>query len=159
MHSLLRRLGVHERDLPDIVQRSLMSLHAHWDEYDPKREIRPWVRIFLHRAASDYRKTPGYRRESLLYDIDAISLLPDAAPNAEAALEIEERRALLMEALDALDSDRRTVLVLAEFEELSAPEIASLLTIPVPTVHSRLRLARADVTHAVRRLIARRSQR
>jgi RNA polymerase sigma-70 factor (ECF subfamily) len=44
------------------------------------------------------------------------------------------------------------VFMLAELEELSAPEIADLLDIPVGTVSSRLRAAREAFRGAVRRL-------
>jgi RNA polymerase sigma-70 factor (ECF subfamily) len=50
--------------------------------------------------------------------------------------------ALAQRALDALDADKREVFVLAEVEQMSAPEIAEVLGIPVNTVYSRLRAAR-----------------
>lgn len=58
-------------------------------------------------------------------------------------------RALLAEAarvldrfLNSLDPDKRAVFVLAELEEMSAPEIGQALRAPVNTVYSRLRVAR-----------------
>ena len=57
-----------------------------------------------------------------------------------------------MRALDLLDFDRRVVLVMHDLDEVSMPEIASALDIPLNTAYSRLRLARADVLAAVRRL-------
>lgn len=39
--------------------------------------------------------------------------------------------------------EQREVFVLTEFEDMSAPEIAALVGAPLPTVYSRLRLARA----------------
>lgn len=159
MHSLLRRLGVRERDLDDVLQRALFSLYRHWEEYDEDRPLRAWVRVFVQRAASDYRKAPEYDREVLRDDDELLLSVLDEAPDPELVLEAAERRALLLDALDALDFDRRTVLVLTEFEGMAAPEIASLLVIPVATVHSRLRLARVDIARAVRRLAARRRMR
>jgi RNA polymerase sigma-70 factor (ECF subfamily) len=50
-----------------------------------------------------------------------------------------------MKALDTLDLDRRAVFVLHELDELSMPEIAAALSIPLNTAYSRLRLARADL--------------
>jgi RNA polymerase sigma-70 factor (ECF subfamily) len=59
---------------------------------------------------------------------------------------MEQRRArhLLDEILDGLELDVRTVFVLFELEELTAPEISELLGIPIGTVASRLRRARED---------------
>jgi RNA polymerase sigma-70 factor (ECF subfamily) len=159
MHSLVRRLGVRERDVPDVVQRVLISLHHHWAEFDDRRALLPWLRVFVHGAASDYRKRSDIRHEDVALDGSPMSAVEDPAPLPDLALEAEQRRALLLEALDTLDFDRRSVLVLVEFEGVGVPEIAALLEMPVPTVHSRLRLAREDIARAVRRLALQRGHR
>jgi RNA polymerase sigma-70 factor (ECF subfamily) len=43
------------------------------------------------------------------------------------------------------------VLVLHEIEEMTAPEIAQVLGIPLNTVYSRLRVARAELEQALGR--------
>jgi RNA polymerase sigma-70 factor (ECF subfamily) len=62
------------------------------------------------------------------------------------------QRDLLWRALATLDEDRRTVIILHDLEGHTGVEIAALLDIPANTVHSRLRLARADLLTAVSRL-------
>jgi len=47
------------------------------------------------------------------------------------------------------------VFVLYELEEMTVPEIASLLDLPLGTVSSRLRLAREEFDGSLRRLRAR----
>ncbi|HXU60160.1 MAG TPA: sigma factor-like helix-turn-helix DNA-binding protein, partial [Polyangia bacterium] len=54
-----------------------------------------------------------------------------------------------------LNEDQRDVFVLAELEQLSAPEIVSVLGVPLNTVYSRLRLARVEFGKAVARHRAR----
>jgi RNA polymerase sigma-70 factor (ECF subfamily) len=57
------------------------------------------------------------------------------------------------------DTDLVTVFALFELEGLSAPEISELVGIPVGTVASRLRRARATFRAAARRMeIARRGE-
>ena len=53
--------------------------------------------------------------------------------------------------LDELDDDKRTVFVLAELEQTTAPEIADALGIPLNTVYSRLRAARIEFDKALAR--------
>jgi RNA polymerase sigma-70 factor (ECF subfamily) len=54
-------------------------------------------------------------------------------------------------ALATIDMGRRAVLVLHEIEEMTAPEIAHVLGIPLNTVYSRLRVARGELEQALRR--------
>lgn len=63
-------------------------------------------------------------------------------PDPEQLLDREQSRQLLDRVLDELPLELRTVLVLAELEELTMSEIAELLAIPAGTVASRLRRAR-----------------
>ena len=51
--------------------------------------------------------------------------------------------------LGTLDEDKRAVFVLAEIEQMSAPEIAEALGVNVNTVYSRLRAARREVEAAL----------
>ena len=71
------------------------------------------------------------------------------APNA-----IDEQAAIQLcdLALSKVDDDTREVFVLFELEGLSSPEIAALLEIPLGTVASRLRRARAQFRTVVARL-------
>ena len=62
---------------------------------------------------------------------------------------------LLGERGDAIDVGRRAVLVLHEIEEMTAPEIAESLSLPINTVYSRLRLARQEFAAAAARHRAR----
>ena len=65
-----------------------------------------------------------------------------------------KKRALVLEALEALDDERRQVFVLHELDELAIPDVARVLKIPVPTAYTRLRAARKTFAEAVRRLAA-----
>jgi len=62
---------------------------------------------------------------------------------------------LLQSLLDELDPAKREVFVLAELEELSVPEIAEALEIPLNTAFSRLRLARGAFEQRLARRAAR----
>jgi RNA polymerase sigma-70 factor (ECF subfamily) len=58
-------------------------------------------------------------------------------------------------ALLPLDDDKRTVLVLADLEELAVPEIAEALGENLNTVYARLRGARKDFEQLAARARAR----
>ena len=58
---------------------------------------------------------------------------------------------LCQRGLDALDFDKRTVLVMFEIEGRSAQEIADHFSIPLNTAYSRIRLARAEFERHIRK--------
>ncbi len=159
LHTHLRRLGVRARDVPDAVQSVLVAVYRRWGDYDPSRPMQAWLRPFAHGVASDYRKRSDVRHEDVTEDGSLPLRVEPDATNPHLELEAAQRRALLLEALDTLDFDRRVVLVLIEFEGMSSADIAAMLRIPIGTVHSRVRLGRVDLTAAVRRLAAQRGER
>jgi RNA polymerase sigma-70 factor (ECF subfamily) len=144
----LRRLGVREADLEDLVHEVFIKVHAHLTEYDPSRPIRPWLFGFAFRVAADHRRLARHRVEVLGSSAEPI----DASRPADARMEADEERALVDAALEHVELDRRAVLLLHDIDEVPVPAIAQELGIPVPTAYSRLRLAREELTAAVTRL-------
>jgi RNA polymerase sigma-70 factor (ECF subfamily) len=135
----LRRLGVGDSDLKDVAQELFVAVHERLASYDPARPLRPWLFSFAVRFASNYRKLArNHAHDSL----EGASLGSEGSPQLEA-------RDLILRALARLDFDRRTVIVMHDLEGFDAPEIAGQLGIPVNTVYSRIRLARADLREAI----------
>lgn len=148
----LRRLGVREADLLDQTQEVFVVVHGLLADYDPARPIRPWLFGIAYRIALRYRALARHRRE-------AHGDLPehaDPAPRADEQLEAHERRAIVLEAVEAIELSRRAVFVMSEIDGATMPEIAEALSLPLNTAYSRLRLARQDFTAAVTRIRARR---
>ena len=56
--------------------------------------------------------------------------------------ELSDRAKMLFALLDEIEWWQREVFVLAELDEMTAPEIAEALQVPLNTVYSRLRTAR-----------------
>ena len=130
----LRRLGILDSDLKDVAQELFVTVHERLGEFDRSRPLRPWLFAFAVRYASNYRRLA---RNRSLDPVRDSQLATDGSSRIEA-------RDLVLRALGRLDFDRRTVVVLHDLEGFDAPEIARLLGIPVNTVYSRIRRARAD---------------
>jgi RNA polymerase sigma-70 factor (ECF subfamily) len=151
----LRRLGVAERDLEDVTQEMFLQVHNRFDDYDATRPARPWLYAFACRFASDYRRLARHRVALVGEPLE----MPSTGPDAEDALAEKDARALVAEALDALDHDQRAVFVAHEIDESPVANIAEILEVPLFTAYSRLRAARAQFTSAVRRIVLRRGGR
>jgi RNA polymerase sigma-70 factor, ECF subfamily len=148
----LRRLGVSVRDAEDVGHDVLLKVYEKLSSYDPSRPLRPWLFGFAFRAASDYRRLARHRVEVM----GGVDDRPAVAPLIEDCLARQQEIDLVAEALDAIDLDRRAVLIAFEIDESPMKEIAEALQIPLPTAYSRLRVAREEFATAVRRLRLRR---
>jgi RNA polymerase sigma-70 factor (ECF subfamily) len=147
----LRRLGVEDAD--DRAQEVFTIVYRRLPEFEDRGVgVRAWLFQIVLRVASDARR--HRRRHPEDADDGAVLDRASIEPDQPAQLARKERLALLDRALARLDLDKRAVVVLHEIEEMSAPEIANALGIPLNTVYSRLRAARAALEAALEREIA-----
>lgn len=148
----LRRLGLSGADADDAAQEVFLVASRKLNIIDEGRE-----RAFLFgtalRLASTSRRSLRRRPEQVDAQLEEHD--EQSAPGPERLTELSRARVLLQTLLDEMELELKAPFVLFELEELSVPEIAALLSLPIGTVSSRLRAARAAFQAAVRRLQAR----
>jgi len=135
---LLRRLGLSEADSDDAAQQVFIVAARRAQRIEPGKE-RTYLYGIALRVLANVRRGARRRREAGDGELDE---LPSTAAQPDDLADAARTRALLDELLGALPDELRRVLVLAELEEASVPEIAALERIPVGTAASRLRRAR-----------------
>lgn len=149
----MRRLGVRPPDLDDLVQEAFTVVLKRLDDYETDRPIEPWLFGIAFRVAAAHRR----HRSRRITEVPSSQLehadLDGAGP--EASFADRQARLLVLEALEALDLDQRAVFVMHDIDEQPAPAIADVLEIPINTVYSRLRAARAKFEARIRKLRAR----
>lgn len=144
----LRRFGVPEARVDDAAQEVFVIASQKLSHIRVGSE-RSYLFGTAMRIASQLRRLASSRHEvgfSTPPEMEAIASRPDEL------LDRGRARALLDTVLESLDDDLRTVFVLYELEQLSTPEIAELVGIPVGTAASRLRRAREAFEGKVSRL-------
>jgi RNA polymerase sigma-70 factor, ECF subfamily len=141
----LCRLGVIPGDAPDVAQELFMVVHRELPAFDSNRPVRPWLFAFAVRLASNYRRLARHR----VTDDEPMGA---EAGGASAPSERHHARFLVLRALERLDDDKRTVLVLHDLEGFEAKEVAEMTGALVNTVYSRLRLAREAFRLAIEAL-------
>lgn len=130
--------------MEDVAQELFITVYHRRKAYDPSRPLRPWLLSFALRFAANYRRLARHR------DTDSRGTLAVKPSSSDAAT---EARDLVLRALETLDFDRRVALVMHDLEGCGASEIAAAVGVPVNTVYSRLRLARASFRSAVDKLL------
>lgn len=144
-----RRLGVHDASLDDVAQDVFLVVYRRLSEFEGRSTLKTWLFGITLRVVSDWRRTK--RRKGGLSELPPEDALACARSGPADELERAESARLLASMLAELDDDKRTVFVMIELEELTAPEVASLLGVPLNTVYSRLRVAREEFERALAR--------
>jgi RNA polymerase sigma-70 factor, ECF subfamily len=152
--SSARRFGVPPDAIDDFVQEVFIVVHAKLAGLERPEALRSWIYGVVRRMASEYRRAQRTRvAAGILVGSYGESVSPQPTPLEQ--LNTNADLALLVSLLDELDEPKREVFALVEVDELTVPEAAEVLEIPLNTAYSRLRAAR----HAFEVALARRRER
>jgi RNA polymerase sigma-70 factor (ECF subfamily) len=120
----------------DAAQEAFLRAWQRLHQYKPQFPFRSWIfSIAIHLALDSLRREPE------TVDVDRLDL-QSGSLEPEGALESRQRTEKVRQAVLALPTASRAVLVLREYQGLSYGEIARVLGIPIGTVMSRLNYAR-----------------
>lgn len=143
----VQRLGARDAEIEDRVQDVFAIVFRRLDSFDPTRSLRLWMYGIIYRVMLDHhRKRSNQEQPVAELPEQVVERGPGEAAERAQGLSIARR------IIDGLDFDKRTMLVMADLEELPVPEIAETLEIPLNTAYSRLRLARREFEAAARRV-------
>jgi RNA polymerase sigma-70 factor (ECF subfamily) len=144
----LRRFGVPDGSVDDAAQQVFIVAARKLETIDPAGEKSYLLGIAV-RVASDARRSVARRRE--VGDEDAGEPV-DPEPSPEELVDQKRARQLLDRVLGAMPIDLRAPFMMFEIEDMSVPEVAAALGVPLGTAASRLRRAREQFHEQVRRL-------
>jgi RNA polymerase sigma-70 factor (ECF subfamily) len=150
-----RRLGVSPAAMDDVVQEIFIVIHAKLATVRQPESLRSWIYGVVRRTVSDHRRSQRVRDASGPVLAVQHELEHPVPPTPLDLTQQNDRVKLLFELLEGLDPIKREVFMLAELEEMTAPEIATILEIPLNTAYSRLRAARQAFEQALARHAAR----
>jgi RNA polymerase sigma-70 factor, ECF subfamily len=136
----VRRMGPEPAE--DLVAETFAAAFTQWDDYDARRgEVRAWLfGILTRKIARHYRDESARLR--MIAAMPAPPLAADVAERAAETASAAAARRELSEGLAGLRSGDRDVLLLVAWADLTYPEVAEILGVPVGTVRSRLHRAR-----------------
>lgn len=142
----LRALGVSPPQLDDAAQEVFIAVHHGLPGFRGEAALRTWLYGIVRNVA--YKQ-----RRSLARKAGRGEPLSDEQPTSEAAPDERAQDAQAAEFVRAfvagLDDKKRDIFVLALLEELSIPEVASIVGIPLNTAYTRLRAVRAELRAAL----------
>ncbi len=137
-------------DAGDATQEVFLKLHRGLASFRPGNDFLPW----LYRIAMNVCRDIQRKRRSAPASPRAPQDLPESAasgPDPYEKVLFNERRAILLDALDRLPRKERAALVLRDIEGLSAAEAGAALGSSASSVRSQASRARAKVRTFVRK--------
>jgi RNA polymerase sigma-70 factor, ECF subfamily len=149
-----RRLGIQPSGMDDLIQEVFLVIHSKLHTVEKRESLRSWIYSVVRRTASNHRRARRAHADSSSGppgDGEARSREPTPLENTERNAGFQ----LLMTLLDQLEAPKREIFSLVDVEDLSVPEAAEVLGIPLNTAYSRLRVARQNFEAALARHEAR----
>ena len=127
-------------DAEDVVQETFLGAFRRLRGFEGRSSVKTWLTRILVRQAARHHRRRSVRRTVPL-DVEGresgagVETGPTTAEDVTMRMDVEE-------ALGALSTDHREVVVLREMQGMSYAEIAEVLDLPAGTVESRLFRAR-----------------
>jgi len=169
LYNVVYRMVSHRDDAAEVTQDAMLRIIQHIGQFKGQSDISTWmIRIAMNLSISHLRKrkvrrtvsldsaaglgSTGYASGGGGYGDDQSKplrqqLSDQREPEPQLCVQQTEEIALLHGALERLELDFRSVLILRDIEQMDYQKIATVLAIPVGTVKSRLFRARLALRH------------
>jgi RNA polymerase sigma factor (sigma-70 family) len=147
MYNFGYRLTLDEDDAKDLVQDTYLKAYRFIESFQKGTNAKAWLfRILKNSFIIDYRKKSkepskvDYQEVETYYNSEEVDrqITPDLRVDSLKDMIGDE----ISNALNSLDVDFRTVIILCDLEGFKYDEMAKILDIPIGTVRSRLHRAR-----------------
>ena len=140
--SALGLTGSHEAAL-DMSQDAFVRAWRSIKKFEPGRNFFTWYYQILRNLCFNFiRDRSRHARPFSQIDGDVLLSVSDDTQDSSSAIEHEEIRKSVWDALNSLKPHEREIITLKDFQDLSYKEIADILECPIGTVMSRLFTAR-----------------
>jgi RNA polymerase sigma-70 factor (ECF subfamily) len=136
----------------DVLQETFISAFAALPAFRGESSLRSWLLAIARNAAHHHRVRA--ERFTTRSDEDLGTLAVEAgwaSSNPEKMFERVQERQQLESALASLDIEEREILLLRDVEGLSGEETASILSLSLPAMKSRLHRARLRLVAQLRK--------
>lgn len=124
------RLLQDEKLAEDIVQESFLKMYQQGKKGFVPEQFKPWIYKIATNACKDYWRKASTQRERFS-EVDENS-------QVQHIIDRQIERQWMVESLNQLSLDYRTVLYLRFYQDLQYAEIATVLDIPINTVKTRI---------------------
>lgn len=138
-----------EQDARDIAQDSIIEFYQCLNKIKKTESFMSYFHRIIYHNSLDFIRGRNKRGEVELEEWEHMMLSSNDKDQPQQHLEQQERRAQLMQAIDALAPERRFLIMMFYYERMSTKEIASVLEIEEAAVKNRLSRARKTLRESL----------
>jgi len=147
MYNFAYRLTLDSDDAKDLLQDTYLKAYRFIDSFQQGTNAKAWLfRILKNSFINDYRKKSKEPSKVDYQEVESYYNSEDVDRQITPDLRVEALKDMIGDeisnALNSLDVDFRTVIILCDLEGFKYEEMAKILDIPIGTVRSRLHRAR-----------------
>jgi RNA polymerase sigma factor (sigma-70 family) len=147
MYNFAYRLTLDSDDSKDLLQDTYLKAFRFIDSFQQGTNAKAWLfRILKNSFINDYRKKSKEPSKVDYQEVETFYNSEDVDRQITPDLRVEALQDMIGDeisiALNSLDVDFRTVIILCDLEGFKYEEMAKILDIPIGTVRSRLHRAR-----------------
>jgi RNA polymerase sigma-70 factor (ECF subfamily) len=147
MYNFAYRLTLDSDDAKDLLQDTYLKAYRFIDSFQQGTNAKAWLfRILKNSFINDYRKKSKEPSKVDYQEVESYYNSEDVDRQITPDLRVEALQDMIGDeisvALNSLDVDFRTVIILCDLEGFKYEEMAKILDIPIGTVRSRLHRAR-----------------
>lgn len=148
--SVVSRYLRDQDEVADVTQEAFIRAYRALANFRGDAQFYTWLyRIAINTAKNHLvaksRRPPNTDKDINDGEFSENSVVLEAEDQPEALLARDQLQAVILAAVDDLQEDLRTALMLREFDGLSYEEIAEIMACPVGTVRSRIFRARETI--------------
>lgn len=147
MYNFAYRLTFDEDDAKDLVQDTYLKAYRFITSFQAGTNAKAWLfRILKNSFINDFRKKSKQPAKVDYQDVENFYNSDEVDEKITTDLRVDTVQDMIGDevstALNSLDVDFRTVIILCDLEGFTYEEMAKILDIPIGTVRSRLHRAR-----------------
>lgn len=139
-YNIALRIMCNEEDAKDMAQEAFIRIYKSIKDFKEQSSFSTWLyRIVTNVCLDEMRRKKKIKTETIDTNYDEASCDKGTPENV---YEINEKRQQIMKAINELNEDYKTVIILRDIQGFSYEEISNILDCSIGTVKSRINRGR-----------------